>query len=241
MTGTTPSPTTRVLDQHARLSLGSSHEAIYRLVATALATRDISGHRLIDIGCGGGALRRFVQGRFREYVGVDGVRYDDFPADAQFHQVDLDSDGPLPASVAGADVVTAVETIEHLENPRALVRRLVRLAKPGGWILLTTPNQRSVLSLVTLLSKGQFSAFQDTDYPAHITALLESDLRRIGGDLGLTDAAIEYTGRGRLPLTAWHYPRALTALLPRALSDNLLYIARTPVISRITVQGSAGC
>ena len=60
MTGTTPSPTTRVLDQHARLSLGSSHEAIYRLVATALATRDISGHRLIDIGCGGGAHRRLI-------------------------------------------------------------------------------------------------------------------------------------------------------------------------------------
>ena len=117
-------------------------------------------------------------------------------------------------------------------DPRALVRQLVRLAKPGGWGLLTTPNQRSVLSLVTLLLKGQFSAFQDTDYPAHITALLESDLRRIGGELGLTDAAIKYTGRGRLPLTSWHYPRALTALLPRALSDNLVYRPNTALWRR---------
>ena len=223
-----PEPSTsRVLDAHARLSLGASHHAIYRLVASALAARDIAGRRFIDIGCGRGALRPFVQNRFEEYVGVDGVRYDDFPDAVEFHELDLDGEARLPASATGADVVAAVETIEHLENPRALVRQLIRLARPGGWIILTTPNQRSALSLLTLCVKGQFSAFQDAEYPAHITALLDSDLRRIGAELGLTDAAIEYTERGRIPGTAWHYPRVLTSLLPRAMSDNLLYIART--------------
>lgn len=221
-------PTGRVLDTHARLSLGASHDAIYRLVASALATRNIAGRRFVDIGCGSGRLHRFVDDRFEEYVGVDAVRYDDFPDEVAFHQLDLDSEAPLPAGVAGADVVAAVETIEHLENPRALVRQLVRLARPGGWIVLTTPNQRSALSLLTLCVKGQYSAFQDAEYPAHITALLDSDLRRIGAELGLTDAAVEYTGHGRIPGTAWHYPRALTSLMPRALSDNLLYLARTP-------------
>jgi len=52
--------------------------------------------------------------------------------------------------------------------------------------------------------------------------------RRIGAELVLTDASIEYTERGRIPGTAWHYPRVLTSLLPRAMPDNLLYIARTP-------------
>lgn len=224
-----PEPSTnRVLDTHARLSLGASHHAIYRLVASALATRNIAGRRFVDIGCGSGALRRFVRDRFEEYVGVDGVRYDDLPDEVEFHQLDLDSEAPLSLSVAGADVVVAVETIEHLENPRALVRQLIRLAKPGGWIVLTTPNQRSALSLLTLCVKGQFSAFQDAEYPAHITALLESDLRRIGAELGLTDAAIEYTRHGRVPGTPWHYPQILTSRMPRAMSDNLLYIARTP-------------
>ena len=54
-----------------------------------------------------------------------------------------------------------METIEHLENPRAFVRKLVRLAKPGGWVVVTTPNQRSLLSLLTLMTKGKFSHFQD--------------------------------------------------------------------------------
>ena len=221
--------TLRVLDEHARLSLGSSHEAIYRTVAEALASRQLTGECFIDVGCDGGHLRPFVQDRFARYVGMDAVRYDELPGDITFHQVDLDGRGSLPGDDATADVAAAVETIEHVENPRALARELARLVKPGGWVILTTPNQRSLLSLVTLFTKGRFSAFQDSDYPAHITALLDVDLLRIGSEIGLTDAAIDYTRHGRIPLTGWHYPTALSTLFPRALSDNLLYIGRKPV------------
>ena len=220
--------TPRVLDEHARLSLGSSHHAIYHMVAGALVARRITGECWIDVGCGRGHLRPFVQDRFTRYVGMDAVRHDGFPDGAEFHQLDLDGRGRLPANDASADVAAAVETIEHLENPRALTRELVRLVKPGGWVILTTPNQRSLLSLATLLTKGRFAAFQDSDYPAHITALLDVDLLRIGSEIGLTDAAIEYTRHGRIPLTPWHYPTALATLFPRALSDNLLYIGRKP-------------
>ena len=79
---------------------------------------------------------------------------------------------------------------------------------------MTTPNQRSLLSLMTLITKGRFSAFQDSDYPAHITALLDIDLLRIGAELGLTNMAIEYTRYGRIPLTPWHYPTALRRCSP---------------------------
>ncbi len=219
---------TRILHHHARLSLGSSHDAIYRMVAEALVDREITGACFVDVGCGVGHLRPFVQDRFARYVGMDGVRYDGFPDDVEFHQLDLEGGSPLPADDASADVVAAVETIEHIENPRALTRELVRLVKPGGWVILTTPNQRSLLSLVTLITKGRFSAFQDANYPAHITALLNVDLLRIGSEIGLTDAEIKYSRHGRIPLTPWHYPNALSTLFPRALSDNLLYMGRKP-------------
>ena len=221
--------TPRVLDEHARLSLGSSHDAIYRMVARALAARRITGECFIDVGCGGAHLRPFVQGRFARYIGMDAVRFDSFPSDAEFHRFDLDGHNPLPADDASADVAVAVETIEHLENPRALARELVRLVKPGGWIVLTTPNQRSLLSLMALVTKGQFSAFQDSLYPPHITALLDVDLLRIGSEMGLLDAAVEYTRHGRIPLTGWYYPTAVSTLFPRALSDNLLYIGQKPL------------
>src|SRR5260370_33901930 len=101
------------------------------------------------------------------------------------------------------------------------MRKLVRLARPGGWVIVTTPNQLSILSLLTLIVKNRFQAFQDVHYPTHLTALLEVDLRRIAAACGLTEIEIEYSLAGRAPLTARHYPRALSRRFPQALSDNV--------------------
>lgn len=216
-----------LVEERARLSLGISDAAIYAMVARALQGRYAGGGMIVDVGCGAGNLWPFVHERFTRYVGVDVLRYEGFPPDAEFTQVDLET-GRAPVPDHSADVVAAVETIEHLENPRAFMRELVRLAKPGGWVVVTTPNQLSLLSLLTLLVKRQFQAFQAADYPAHLTALLEIDLRRIANECGLLDVQFEYSYQGRVVLTARHYPQSLARLFPRALSDNLLMIGRKP-------------
>jgi hypothetical protein len=79
-----------------------------------------------------------------------------------------------------------------------------------------------------LLFKEHFSAFRDSCYPAHQTALLDTDLRRLAAENGLRDVAIRYSEAGRMPLTAAFYPGAASRLFPRACSDNVLLIARTP-------------
>jgi 2-polyprenyl-3-methyl-5-hydroxy-6-metoxy-1,4-benzoquinol methylase len=210
----------------ARMSLGSSEEAIYRTVETWLAERGASGV-LADVGCGTGNLSRLLGPRFERVIGVDVVQYAEPPSGIEFRRADLDRD-PLPLQDGEADVAVAVETIEHLENPRALVRELGRVVRPGGWVLVTTPNQLSVLSLITLVVKQRFSAFQDGAYPAHRTALLEIDLRRIAAEAGLEEVEVRYTCSGRVPLTPLHYPRALSRGWPRGLSDNVLLAARVP-------------
>ena len=211
------------VDARARRSLGRADDVMHAVVATQLAGRGASG-TLADVGCGTGGLARVMAGRFSRIVGVDAVRYDGLPNEVEFVPADLD--GPLPLPTAAVDVAAAVEVIEHLENPRAFVRELARITRPGGWIAITTPNQLSALSLLTLLLKGRFAAFQERDYPAHRTALLEIDLRRIAAECGLEEVEVVYSSRGRIPLTPWHYPRGLSALLPRRLSDNIVLIGR---------------
>jgi len=215
------------VEHRARLSLGTSHDAIYRMVRDALAARDVRSGRLVDVGCGSGSLWPIVADRFDRYCGLDAVRYDGLPREAEFYPVDLDA-AVWPLADAEGDVVAAVETIEHLENPWAFVRALAGIVVPGGWVVVTTPNQLSGLSLVTLLAKRRFSAFQDAHYPAHRTALLESDLHRIFNAAGLRDLEIRYSHSGRVPLTPWHYPIGLARLAPRRLSDNLMIIGRKP-------------
>lgn len=210
------------VEARARLSLGRGHSRIHRTVAALLDARGAQG-TLVDAGCGAGDLWRAAgAGRFTRCIGIDAVRYPELPDEVAFHVANLDA--ALPLADATADATAAVEVIEHLENPRAFMRELVRVTRPGGWVVVTTPNQLSALSLLTLIAKGRFSAFQDGDYPAHRTALLEVDLRRIAAESGLDRVAVEYTRWGRLPLSAMHYPGAIAALSPRRLSDNVAII-----------------
>lgn len=199
---------------------GGSQPAIYAMVADALRRSGVANGRMLDIGCGSGNLYPFVCDRLSSYVGVDLVGYDGFPAAAEWVEANLD-ELPLPLAAGCADVVAAVETIEHLENPRAFMRELVRLAKPGGTVVVTTPNQLSLLSKMTLILKNRFGAFQDVHYPAHITALLEIDLIRIATACGLQKLSISYSNSGRIVFTSAHYPRAISARWPRMMSDNI--------------------
>lgn len=213
------------VEARARATKGSSRDAVYSMILRSLERRGISGDRIVDVGCGTGLLYPFVRSRFQNYVGVDVVRYDGFPEEADFVQLDLDANAiPIPDN--SADVVVAAETIEHLENPRQFVRQLARLAKPDGWVIVTTPNQLSLLSLSTLLVRRRFGAFQEIDYPAHLTALLEVDLERIFSECGIPGAQIEYTLSGRVPRTELRFPGFLSRIFPRALSDNVLIIGR---------------
>jgi len=211
-----------VHDRAAR-SLGKAHGRIHRTAAALLAARGAAG-TLLDAGCGTGDLWRVVSDRFTACIGVDAVRYPGLPDAVTFRAANLDA--ALPLDDASVDTAAAIEVIEHLENPRAFVRELVRVTRPGGWIVVTTPNQLSLLSLLCLVAKGAFSAFQDGDYPAHRTALLEIDLRRIAAECGLEQVTVEYTRWGRLPLTPWHYPAAIAAIAPRRFSDNVAIMGR---------------
>ena len=197
------------------------------MVVNAVRSRRISGDRLVDVGCGQGALWRALRREFSSYCGVDAVRYDGFPPDGQFQCADLDRPG-WAADIASADLVVALETIEHLENPWAFMRDLVGIARPGGWTIVTTPNQLSWLSVGTLIVKHRFSAFTDAEYPVHRTALLESDLRRLAEECRLEEVAVEYSYSGRVPKTPWHYPHTLVRMRPHALSDNVMVIGRKP-------------
>jgi len=223
-----PAMRSQTLEDRAVKSGGISNDSILDMVRRALDCRNISGQCLVDVGCGTGNLEPYIRDRFRRYIGVDAVRYPAFPAGAEFCQLDLDS-GQVPLPDGVADVVAAVEVIEHLENPRDFMRKLVRLARPGGRIVVTTPNQLSFLSLLSLVVKQRFQAFQDVHYPAHLTALLPIDLKRIAAECGLTDIEIEYSLAGRIPLTARVFPRILSRRFPRLFSESVLVIGTKAV------------
>jgi SAM-dependent methyltransferase len=101
---------------------------------------------LLDVGCGDGsflahlasAVGDDVRGR---WVGVD-YSHDQLARAAalpfEFLHCDLGSGIPLPD--ASMDVVHAAEVIEHLVDPDLMVEECARVLRPGGHVVLTTPN-----------------------------------------------------------------------------------------------------
>jgi 2-polyprenyl-6-hydroxyphenyl methylase/3-demethylubiquinone-9 3-methyltransferase len=109
----------------------------------------IRGKRVVDVGCGGGILAEAMALRGASVLGIDlaakplGVArlhaLESGVADLDYREVAAEA---LAAEQPGAfDVVTCMEMLEHVPDPASTVRACAALAKPGGWVFLSTLNR----------------------------------------------------------------------------------------------------
>jgi 2-polyprenyl-3-methyl-5-hydroxy-6-metoxy-1,4-benzoquinol methylase len=201
---------------------GSSTDPIYRLAERTIRSWGLSyTSTVLDLGGGAGNFARTLINQF-EYVHLM-----DFAPAIQSERIICSSgdlNGSLPYLDATFDAVVSLEVIEHLENPRHFVREIARILKVNGRCLITTPNQLSLSSKLCLLLRGQFQQFQDSCYPAHITALLPIDLQRITIEAGLEFGSISYTDDGRIPGTRTRW-QVIPSLTGKWFSDNVAIVA----------------
>jgi len=205
----------------ANLSGGTSNSEIKRMVTEIVTAHGIKG-RLLDFGAGKGELIKLLS-RIDgiELHGVDIMkRPEDIPKGVSWYQQDLNDE--LSCASEYFDAVICSEVIEHLENPRSVFRCLFAALRTGGKLVLTMPNQENVRSFLTLIFRGHFASFQEQDYPAHITALLRTDLIRMCQETGFSAPHFYYTNCGWMPKARTTWQKAsLNLLRGRLFSDNL--------------------
>jgi 2-polyprenyl-3-methyl-5-hydroxy-6-metoxy-1,4-benzoquinol methylase len=86
------------------------------------------------------------------------------------------------------DVITAIEVIEHLENPRQFLRECAALLIDGGRVIVTTPNVESATGRLRFMFTGELRHFgRDTRFSdgTHITPIHTLMFERIAADAGL--------------------------------------------------------
>jgi 2-polyprenyl-3-methyl-5-hydroxy-6-metoxy-1,4-benzoquinol methylase len=208
----------------ALASKGYASATVHNTVLEVLRSIQPNGS-LLDFGAGVGTFAKELLRTFNltKLVGADLMpRPDELPESIEWIQSDLNDSLLLPD--ASFDVITAVEVIEHLENPRAVFRELQRLLRPDGILVLSTPNQESLRSYVTLMLNGHFASFRNQNYPAHITALLSEDIVRICRETGFASPSFRYTNMGRIPMmTRYSWQQvSLEMLNGRLFSDNIV-------------------
>ncbi|MBI4589249.1 MAG: class I SAM-dependent methyltransferase [Candidatus Rokubacteria bacterium] len=96
--------------------------------------------RLLDIGCGRGAFLHVARERGWEVSGTEISPYAAKAAGAARFPV-VEGEVWEAGFPAGAfDVVTCWHVIEHAADPRRILQEIHRVLKPGGWLVLATPN-----------------------------------------------------------------------------------------------------
>jgi SAM-dependent methyltransferase len=120
------------------------------------------------------------------------------------------------------DVVTMWDVIEHLHQPAETLTMVRQLLKPGGWLIVSTPNPAS---LDARLFRGHWKGL---DVPRHTVVLDKRAMRRLLADSGFRLARV-YSFYGRhtvfaLSLQLWlkcRYP----SIAKHPLTDRVLFLA----------------
>lgn len=172
-------------------------DAVIRAVEGLYQGRDL---HVLDVGAGSGALSVALRARLggtydlTDYLEPDEATRKALSArgiSAYLH-CDLASRDPFAGLRPGYDLVLFVEVLEHLlVNPVPLLRRMGHLARPGGFLLVTTPNQarlRNRLRLALGRSIREEGAFPDGDAPTfgHVQEYALGELLDLLRRAGLT-------------------------------------------------------
>ncbi len=144
---------------------------------------------------------------------------------AQYQSADLNRD--LPFSGSFFDYITCVESIEHLEHPHHLVRELYRLLKPGGKLIITTPNVMNLESRLQILLLGWPKHFEHWVYRPpgaptlnfHINPISYLELQKILRDTGFQIEQVT-TNRSLRRRWMWWPLAALTRWLTKLWLKN---------------------
>ncbi len=113
-----------------------------------------AGARILDAPSGSGALAAALAERGFAAVGADLDTEAAAMLGPAFSQVNLNES--LPWKEQTFDAVFSTEGIEHLENHFSFLREICRILKPGGVLLLTTPNIAALRSRMRFFGSGFF-------------------------------------------------------------------------------------
>lgn len=183
------------------------HEVVYTRLADRCADKDV-----LEAGCGEGYGADLIADVARRVVALD---YDEATVEhvrARYPRVEMHHGNlaALPLADASLDVVVNFQVIEHLWDQPQFVGECLRVLRPGGVLLMSTPNRIT------------FSPGRETPVnPFHTRELDAAELTEL-----LTDAGFEmeamlgvFHGPRLQELDARHGGSIIDAQIARAVAD----------------------
>lgn len=136
------------------------YNAKYRL--KSMKSLALDAKTLIDVGCGMG----FFLDVAKNFYTVSGVEISQYASSYARNELNLNvltgtlDQTHLPSS--SFDIVTMWDVIEHIDDPMSLMKDAMRILKPNGILVFSTPNVDS------FMCKLQRKAWRLYDFPYHL-------------------------------------------------------------------------
>ena len=183
------------------------HEVVYERLADRCAGRDV-----LEAGCGEGYGADLIADLARRVIGLD---YDESAVAhvrARYPRVEMHHGNlaELPLADCAVDVVVNFQVIEHLWDQGQFVAECLRVLRPGGVLLMSTPNRIT------------FSPGRDTPInPFHTRELNAAEMTELLSGAGFSVESMlgVFHGARLVELDERHGGSIIDAQIARALAD----------------------
>jgi ubiquinone/menaquinone biosynthesis C-methylase UbiE len=174
---------------------------------------------LVDIGCGIGAVAKYLAGYYERYIGIDqskemiraAERYNKDNPKAEFIAKNIKCNN-LPQNIA--DVILSDGALHHMSELEDAVKSLVMIAKPDSYLVIREPQNSN--KIIQLMRK--IRGCLDPAYSKKQICFSEEDLVSLLRKYNLKDIVVDMQGFLATPFSQ-------VVMYPQFLFKPIAYLA----------------
>lgn len=174
------------------MALRGVHEGVLKSVTKcAEPSKNIA---ILDVGAGQGALSKLMNEAGYLVKACEFNKSNFVYTEVEFKEADVSKH--LPYDDNSFDIVVAAELIEHLLDQTLFLKECNRVLKPGGDLVISTPNILSLKSRLQYFSSGYYWSYDKLDIEnrdglQHVTGRTVEQYQYLAQPYGLKLASID--------------------------------------------------
>lgn len=179
---------------------------------------------VLDVGCAGGYVGALMQRLGYEVTGIElNTRMAAQARRLGIEVLEHDLEEPIPLPDASVDAIHACEIVEHLFDTDGFLRDLRRLLRPGGVLIISTPNLNSFGNRLRVLagaSLPMWGAGPDDRHGGHIRVLNRASITTLLRRNGLRPERYLGSNQGRAARLLDPFPSLSQLILVKAIAEE---------------------
>lgn len=149
--------------------------------------------RLVDVGCSTGSFLKLAD---RAGFAASGVEFSQSSATVAARRtgLDIETGGIHDCRLAegSVDIVTMFDVIEHVPDPARDLARAYELLRPGGWLVLSTPNIDGLFPRASLPLAKVLNYWPHPEAPYHLYQFSVATLSAMVSAAGFIPGPVEH-------------------------------------------------